>query len=73
MERKAMQYLVSIYHYLESRITSKNEEGQSTAEYALVILGAAALAVLLLTWASSTGSISNLFETVISRVMSKAS
>jgi hypothetical protein len=31
------------------------------------------LAVLLLTWASSTGSISNLFESVISRVMSKAS
>ncbi|HMS25380.1 MAG TPA: DUF4244 domain-containing protein [Acidimicrobiia bacterium] len=68
-----MQSLVFIYHYFESRIISINEKGQSTAEYALVILGAAALAVLLLTWASSTGSISNLFESVISRVMSKAS
>lgn len=55
-------------------MTSKyNELGQSTAEYALVILGAAAVALLLITWASSTGSITDLFESIISRVGSKVS
>ena len=48
------------------------QEGQSTAEYSLVILGAAAVALLLLTWAGSTGSITNLFESVIARVTSKS-
>lgn len=55
-----------------SRIRALDENGQSTAEYSLVILGAAAVALLLLTWAGSTGSIGNLFESVISRVTSKA-
>ena len=54
-------------------IGTRSEIGQSTAEYALVILGAAAVALLLITWASSTGSITNLFESIISRVGSKVS
>jgi Flp pilus assembly pilin Flp len=33
------------------------EEGQTTAEYALVILAAAAVAVVLITWARSTGKL----------------
>ncbi|MFN8015812.1 MAG: DUF4244 domain-containing protein [Acidimicrobiia bacterium] len=53
------------------QLTDGQENGQSTAEYSLVILGAAAIALLLLSWAGSTGSIGNLFETVISRVVSK--
>lgn len=66
-----MESLVYLYHYISHRGGTRNEFGQSTAEYSLVILGAAAIALLLLTWAGSTGSISNLFESVISRVTSK--
>lgn len=45
------------------------ELGQSTAEYALVILGAVAIATLLITWATSSHAISKLFDTVISKVL----
>jgi hypothetical protein len=46
-----------------------DEAGQSTAEYALVILGAVALATLLITWATGTHSISKLFDSVISEIL----
>jgi len=66
-----MEQINYIVHYLNTKY-SLSEDGQSTAEYSLVILGAAAVALLLLTWAGSTGSITNLFESVISRVTSKS-
>jgi hypothetical protein len=46
-----------------------SELGQTTAEYALVILGAAALATLLITWASKSHAITKLFDTVIGKVL----
>lgn len=45
------------------------ELGQATAEYALVILGAAALAGLVLAWAASTGKISRLLNAVLDSVI----
>jgi hypothetical protein len=45
------------------------ESGQSTAEYALVILGAVAIATLLITWATGSHAISQLFDSVISKVL----
>ncbi len=45
------------------------DEGQTTAEYALVILGAAAIATLLISWASSSGGITKLFDNVISKII----
>jgi hypothetical protein len=41
------------------------ERGQATAEYALVMLAAAALAGLLLAWASSSGGIDRLLDAVM--------
>jgi len=46
-----------------------SELGQSTAEYALVILGACALATLLISWATGSHAISKLFDSVIDKVM----
>ena len=43
--------------------------GQTTAEYALVILGAAAVATLLITWASKSNAISGLFDKVIGKIL----
>ena len=45
-----------------------NDRGQTTAEYALVIVGAAAVALLLLAWATGSGSISDLLDRVVGRV-----
>ncbi|MFN8027601.1 MAG: DUF4244 domain-containing protein [Acidimicrobiia bacterium] len=45
------------------------ELGQSTAEYALVILGACALATLLISWATGSHAISKLFDAVIQKVL----
>jgi Flp pilus assembly pilin Flp len=56
---------------LAARQRADDERGQSTVEYALVVLGAATLAVMLLAWASGTGSISSLLDRVMSAVTSK--
>ena len=48
------------------------EAGQTTAEYALVLIGAAAIAVLLITWATKTDLIGTLFSWVMERVMGSA-
>jgi hypothetical protein len=47
----------------------RTEAGQTTAEYALVILGAAAIATLLLTWAKGSGAIGKLFDEVIGKIL----
>jgi hypothetical protein len=46
-----------------------SEAGQSTAEYALVMIAAAAVAGLLVMWAHKTNLISNLFNAVIKKVL----
>ena len=44
------------------------DRGQTTAEYALVIVGAAAVALLLLTWATGSGKIASLLDHVVDTV-----
>lgn len=46
------------------------EAGQATAEYALVIVAAAAVALGLIVWATSSGVFADLFDAVVSRVRS---
>ena len=45
------------------------ETGQTTAEYALVMLAAAAVAGLVLGWATKSHTISRLFDTVIGKLI----
>lgn len=51
------------------RIVRLGEQGQSTAEYALVMIAVAAIAGLVLTWATKTNMISKLFNTVIDKII----
>ncbi len=51
------------------RSLDESERGQATAEYALVILGAAAVAALFLAWATSTGRVSRLLNAVLDAVI----
>ena len=46
-----------------------SEAGQSTAEYALVMIAAAAVAGLVLMWANKTDLVGKLFNTVIDKVL----
>jgi hypothetical protein len=50
----------------------RRDEGQTTAEYALVILAAAAVAVVLIAWAHSSGKLPQFFDQVINDVMGHA-
>ena len=51
----------------------RREEGQTTSEYALVILAAAAVAVVLITWAHSSGKLPAFFDQIIDTVIGDAS
>ena len=50
----------------------RREEAQTTAEYALVILAAAAVAVVLIAWAHSSGKLPAFFNRVIDEVTGNA-
>ncbi len=50
----------------------RREEGQATVEYALVVLAAAAIALLLIAWAAKTGKIDQLLDVVFDKVLAKA-
>lgn len=52
--------------FIQSRLRS--DRGQTTTEYALVILAAAAIALVLLAWARSSGKLPAFFDEVIDRI-----
>ena len=49
----------------------RHDRGQATSEYALVLLGAAALAVLVIGWATKTNKIGRLLDAVFDSVTGK--
>lgn len=49
------------------RRTRRDDAGQATAEYALVLLGGAAVAVLLIAWANG-GAFNDLFGKVLDKI-----
>jgi hypothetical protein len=49
------------------------DDGQSTAEYALVLLGAAGVALLLVAWATKSDKVTDLLDSVIDRVLAQVS
>ncbi|MEZ5176301.1 MAG: hypothetical protein R2823_08870 [Acidimicrobiia bacterium] len=48
------------------------ESGQATAEYALVLIAAAVVALALIAWASTTDALPAFFNSVISKIVSFA-
>lgn len=48
------------------------QEGQATAEYALVMVAAAVVALALISWASTTDMLPSFFNTVMQKVISVA-
>lgn len=56
--------------FLQYRLAS--DRGQTTAEYALVILAAAAIAVVLIAWARSSGKLPAFFDSIIDRIVGES-
>ncbi len=50
----------------------RNEGGQATAEYALVMIAAATIALALIVWASTTNVLPEFFTMVVRKVISMA-
>lgn len=48
------------------------DRGQSTVEYALLLLGAAAIALAVIAWVTKTDAIGGLYELIVGRIMSQA-
>ncbi len=48
-----------------------SQRGQATTEYALVLLGAAAVALLLVAWATRTGAFGSLLDAVLDSIKRK--
>jgi Flp pilus assembly pilin Flp len=70
--------LGSWYFYALARVSRvrdrvSRQTGQTTAEYALVILAAAAVAVVLIAWARSSGKLPAFFDNIIDQVAGSAS
>jgi Flp pilus assembly pilin Flp len=55
-----------------TRPDPRKECGQTTAEYALVILAAAAIAIVLITWARSSGKLPAFFDKIIDDITNSA-
>ena len=50
---------------------ARRSGGQSTAEYALVLLGAATVAIVFIAWAGKSSRIGKLFDAVLDTVIGK--
>jgi Flp pilus assembly pilin Flp len=64
---------VHLSTYLSALVggTADDERGQASAEYALVLLGAAAVALLIVAWATKTNLIGKLLDAVMGAITDK--
>lgn len=66
--------VVSVHAFVVHRAhlaRSAHERGQTTAEYALVLLGAAAIALLVVAWAAKTNRVGKLLDSIVDALLAK--
>ena len=69
--------MLALYVYLSTYLagaagrTRGDERGQASAEYALVLLGAAAIALLIVAWATKSELVGKLFDAVMNAITGK--
>jgi len=69
--------MLALYVYLSTYLSTvavrprADERGQASAEYALVLLGAAAVALLIVAWATKTQLVSKLLDAVLGALTDK--
>lgn len=68
---KHMVFMYRLLAFVGDRNGRFGERGQSTAEYALLLLGAATIAMLVVSWAAGTGKIEELFNAVVDSIIGR--
>jgi len=69
--------MLALYVHLSTYLSAvaarsrDDERGQASAEYALVLLGAAAVALLIVAWATKTNLIGKLLDAVMGAITDK--
>jgi hypothetical protein len=63
--------LVSIHRSIVQWLLRRADAGQTTAEYALVLLAAASVALLVIAWAARSGKVGQLLNAVMDTIISK--
>jgi hypothetical protein len=68
-----LQLFVALYVAVTAPrpVRARGDGGQATAEYALVLMGAAAVALVLAAWALKSGKVTALLDAVIDKILSK--
>ncbi len=69
----SLRAAVSVQCALVHAWARRGDRGQSTAEYALVMLGAATVALMLITWAGQTDKIGRLLDGVLDSILERFS
>ena len=63
-----LRLYVTIRSLLLTRLGAGGQRGQATVEYVLLMLGAAAIALLVLAWATGSGKVSDLLNKIIDSI-----
>lgn len=73
MSTLLLTFYVRVFTLLSTRgfgPVRRGEDGQTTAEYALVLLGVAAIALLVVAWAADSNKIGRLLDSVLDSIIS---
>ncbi|MDP7542270.1 MAG: class III signal peptide-containing protein [Acidimicrobiales bacterium] len=73
MQRAILRWVVVPIHCRLASLSERalDDRGQTTAEYVLLILGAATIAILVTSWATGTDRITRLFDRVLNSLINK--
>ena len=66
---RALDRVTRAAHAMPAAARARGDRGQATAEYALVLLGAATVALLFVAWAAKSGKIGQLLDAVVDKVI----
>ncbi|MBW3580349.1 MAG: hypothetical protein KY447_05850 [Actinobacteria bacterium] len=69
--RLHVSMLLASTHAIPRLRRLRDERGQTSAEYALVLLGAATVALLITAWATKTGKLGQLLDKIFDSVTGK--
>ncbi len=74
MLRFTVPVSIAVHDWVDHRVeqfADRQDRGQATAEYVLLMLGAAAVALLVLAWATKSTKIGSLLNKVIDSLIAK--
>lgn len=63
--------MLALYVHIHSLLLTRDDRGQATAEYALVLIGAAGVAVLVSAWAKQSGGVGKLLDAVFKHLLGR--